>query len=211
MKPQVVILASGNGSTAEAFIRAAQTGEVNAEVPLIIVSRSDAGIWQRIENLNAEFGLKIQGELISHKTHPLADAEEDRRGYQTAAEEAAMLEKLRETKPDLIMAMGYMKHVGTSVVNEYGWRSDYTSMFQAMMLNTHPGLLPDTAAYYGQNIQQYVLDHHLPYAGHSLHLISDGYDEGPIVAEYKVPVEPNDTAETLFERVQASEKAHLPH
>jgi phosphoribosylglycinamide formyltransferase-1 len=210
MRPNIAILASGSGTTAEAFIRAGQRGEITSRVSLVIVSRADAGIFERIDNLNKEFGLDIKTLLISNKTHPAADQEQVKVGYQTKAEEAAMLEALSNGNFDLVACMGYMKHVGASIVEKYGWRADYTSMYQAMMLNTHPGILPDTAAYYGVRIQQYVLDNGLPYAGQTVHIVSEEYDEGPIIAEHQVPVEPGDTADILFGRVQATEKKHLP-
>ena len=106
--------------------------------------------------------------------------------------------------------MGYMKRVAPNLVQAFGWLPEYTSIFQAKMVNTHPGLLPDTKAYYGENIQKYVLERHLPYAGQTFHVVAAEYDDGPVIAEHKVPVEPNDTTETLFARVQAVEKQYLP-
>jgi phosphoribosylglycinamide formyltransferase-1 len=210
MRPRIAILASGGGTTAEALIRAAQRNEVTFEVGLVITSRQDTGIIERIASLNHEYGLQIACILLNNKTHPLAKGEVARRGYQTAAEEAAMFQLLHEGDFDLIACLGYMKHAGPSIVSAYGWRSDYSSIYQAMMLNTHPGILPDTAAFYGENIQKYVLEKGLPYGGHTVHLVSEEYDAGPIIAEHKVPVEPGDTSETLFERVQATEKKFLP-
>jgi phosphoribosylglycinamide formyltransferase-1 len=50
----------------------------------------------------------------------------------------------------------------------------------------------------------------LPYGGQTLHVVAEEYDAGPVIAEHKVPVEPGDTSETLFARVQAIEKQYLP-
>ena len=210
MKPRVAVLASGGGTTTEALIRAGQRGDITAEVALVIVSRQDAGIFDRIANLNREFGLNVETVLISNKTHPAVSGETERRGYQTQAEEAAILELFNSGDYDLIACLGYMKHVGPTLVRAFGWQADYASIYQAMMVNTHPGLLPDTAAFYGENIQKYVLDKGLPYGGQTLHLVSEEYDAGPIIAEHKVPVELGDTSETLFARVQATEKQYLP-
>lgn len=210
MKLRLAILASGGGTTAEAFIRAGQRGDISVDVGLVIVSRQDAGIFERIANLNAEFGLQIETRLISSKTNPLADGEAIAKGYQTAAEEATILQVLKDGNFELVALMGYMKHVGPNLVREFGWLPEYTSAFQAQMVNTHPGLLPDTKAFYGEKIQQYVLDKGLPYGGQTLHVVAEEYDEGPIIAEHRVPVEPDDTAETLFARVQATEKQYLP-
>jgi phosphoribosylglycinamide formyltransferase-1 len=211
MNPHIAVLASGGGTTAEAFIRAGQKGQINVDVGLVIVSRQDAGIFQRIADLNKEFGLNIECILINHKTHPAAQTEHVEKGHQTAGEELAILAALLAGNFDLVASMGYMKLNGPRLVEAFGWRSDYTSIYQARMVNTHPGLLPETKALYGRQIQQYVLDRHLPYGGQTLHLTAEKYDEGPVIAEHKVPVEPGDTADSLFERVQAVEKKYLPH
>jgi len=172
MKPRIAILASGGGTTAEAFIRADQRHEINVDVGLVIVSRKEAGIFQRIADLNKEFGLNIQTVLINHNTHPAAHGENVAAGCQTAAEEAAILATLLGGSYDLVALMGYMKKVGPALIEAFGWLPIYKSAFQARMLNTHPGLLPDTKGFYGEHIQQYVLDHHLPYGGQTLHVVS---------------------------------------
>ncbi len=211
MKPRIAILASGEGTTAEAFIRACQNGDANCEVGLVICNRRGAGIFGRIANLNAEFGLDIPCELINGLTHPAAAGEKVRRGRQTEAEETAILDILIRGKFDLIAQMGYMKHTGPRIVQRFGWRPEYTSVYQAMMVNTHPGLLPQTEGMHGDQIQQYVLDNGLEYGGQTLHVVADGYDDGPVIAEHKVPIEHGDTAASLFERVQTVEKQYLPH
>jgi phosphoribosylglycinamide formyltransferase 1 len=210
MKPRLAVLASGSGTTVEAFVRASQCGEINVDVDLVISNREQAGVFQRIEALNIEFGLHIETVLINNKTHPAAHTEHVGRGEQTAGEEAAILAALLGGSFDLVALMGYMKRVGPNLIEAFGWLPEYTSMFQARMVNTHPGLLPDTKGFYGEQIQQYVLDRHLPYAGQTLHVVSEKYDDGPIIAEHRVPVESNDTSASLFERVQAVEKQFLP-
>lgn len=210
MKPQIAVLASGGGTTVEAFIRAGQRGEITTEVGLVVVSRQDAGVFARVASLNQEFGLNIQAKLISHKTDPAKPDETVYKGFQTAAEEAAILQTLKDGQFDLIALMGYMKRIGPNLIKAFGWLPNYSSVFEASMVNTHPGLLPDTKGFYGEQIQQYVLDHNLPYGGQTLHVVSDEYDAGPIIAEHKVPVEPGGTSETLFARVQAVEKKYLP-
>ncbi len=210
MNPRIAVLASGGGTTAEAFIRAGQKGEINVDVGLVIASRQDAGVFQRIDKLNQEFKLQIDCVLINHKTHPAAIDENVEPGGQTAGEEAAILAALLAGHFDLVALMGYMKKMGPNLVEAFGWRIEYTSLYQARMVNTHPGILPDTKSMYGLQIQEYVLDHRLPYGGQTLHVVAEDYDEGPIIAEHKVPVEPGDTPAKLFERVQAVEKQYLP-
>jgi len=210
MKPRIAILASGSGTTAEAFIRAGQSGDIDVSVALVIVSREKAGVFQRIKDLNAEFGLDIEAILINHVTHPAAHGEHVGRGEQTGGEEAAILAALLGGSYDLVALMGYMKKVGPNLIQTFGWLPEYTSVFQARMVNTHPGLLPDTKGFHGLQMQEYTLDHHLPYGGQTLHVVSENYDDGPIIAEHKVAVEPGDTPESLFARIQAVEKKYLP-
>jgi len=210
MRPRIAILASGGGTTAEAFIRAGQRGHINVDVGLVICSRKDAGIFQRIAALNQEFGLSIDCLLINHHTHPAAHTEHVGRGSQTEGEELAILTTLLSGSFDLVALMGYMKRIGPHLIQAFGWLPEYTSIFQAKMVNTHPGLLPDTKAFHGENIQKYVLEHHLPYTGQTLHVVAKEYDDGPVIAEHKVPVEPGDDAESLYARVQTVEKKYLP-
>jgi phosphoribosylglycinamide formyltransferase-1 len=210
MRPRIAVLASGGGTTVEAFIRADQANEINVEVAAVIVSRNDAGVLQRVAELNKEFDLHIQTIVINSQSHPAADGEIVAKGSQTAAEERAIVEILRQNNFDLVALMGYMKKIGPSLIDEFGWLPTYSSIFQARMVNTHPGLLPDTKGFFGESIQQYVLDHHLPYGGQTFHVVAKEYDAGPVITEHKVPVEPGDTSETLFARVQATEKKYLP-
>ena len=210
MKPKIAILASGSGTTAEAVIKASAQDEVNFDVVLVIVSRKDAGIFDRVKRLNNEFGLHIETKLINHETHPAAADEQIGRGLQTQAEEAEIQQALEEAQVDLVALMGYMKKIGRNLVQRFGWREEYQSPFEAMMVNTHPGLLPETKALFGANIQQYVLDNHLPYGGQTLHIVGEEYDDGPVVAEHKVEVIDGDTVDSLFERVQKAEKQFLP-
>lgn len=210
MKSKIAILASGNGTTAEAFIRATQDNKVDGEVVLVITNNKDAGIIERVKKLNEEFNLSIQTVVINSKTHPSEPGEDHKFGRQTKAEQRAIIDTIKISYVDLVVNMGYMKMNGPAVVHEFGWRPEYVSPYQACFLNTHPGLLPATKGFYGMYVQEHILAEGLSEAGQTLHVVSENYDDGPTVAENKVPVEPGDTAETLFARVQEIEKKHLP-
>lgn len=207
---RVAILASGQGTTAEAFIRAGATGQIAAQAGLVIANNPDAGIFDRVKRLNKEYGLNIEALCINSKTHPAADDEKVQPGAQTVAEETAILDKLKTGKFDLIVLMGYMKRLGPKLVHEFGWRPKYRSPYQAIMLNTHPGLLPETKGSFGLPAQQLTLDKHMAYGGQTVHIVAEDYDDGPVIAQHKVKVLPGDTAEALFARVQAIEKQNLP-
>ncbi len=206
-RPRVAVLASGEGTTAEAVIRAWANQPDAPMINLVICNNPDAGIFKRLLALNRDYNLVIEVSLINSKTHPGSGAKP---GEQTNEEEQAILNKLLAGRFDLVWLVGYMKKVGAGLVHQFGWRAEYSSPYQAMMVNTHPGLLPQTKGLIGVHVQEYVLVQTKPKAGHSLHVVAEKYDEGPVIAEHEVPIEPDDTPESLFERVKASERKYLP-
>lgn len=185
--PRVAVLASGEGTTAEA-VQQAWLKDANApRIELIICNNPDAGILTRLPG--------VESVIIKSKN--------------TEDEDQAILDKLLEGNYDLIWLAGYMKKIGPEVVSQFGWRKEYTSPYQAMMVNIHPGLLPQTKGLIGVHVQELVLEKGLK-AGHTLHVVSEDYDEGPEIAVHEVEVLPHDTPETLFERVKISHNQTLP-
>jgi phosphoribosylglycinamide formyltransferase-1 len=209
-RPVVAILASGSGTTAEAFIRASAEGRIEPQAGIVICNNKSAGIFERIKQLNSEYGLDITCLHIGKSTYPPQTSELLEYGQQTAAEEEAILKTLTDGNFDAIALMGYMKKMGSRLVQEFGWRSDYHSPYQAMMLNTHPGVLPATKGLFGIHVQEYTLNKRLPEAGQSLHIVAKNYDEGPVVMSHAVAIHPDDTPDSLFDRVKAIEKQNLP-
>jgi len=206
-RPKIVILASGSGTTAESVIHATQSGVLNADVCLVISNNENAGIFDRIKRLNIEYDLNIQTLHINGATHPGGAG---KRGEQTLDESAAINQAATKAGADLILLLGYMKKVRGDLLQQYGGLTNHTSIYQARMLNTHPGPLPESAAQFGRGVQQIVLDTHLGYSAQTLHVVTDEYDMGQTVAVHRVPVINSDTADTLFDSVQLTEKAYLP-
>ena len=206
-KTKVAIFASGNGSTAEAFIRSVQEKKYALEVVLLVCNNPGAPVLERVRNLNAAYGLPIQTAVINSRTQPAAQGVV--RGQQTSEEQAAILSLLQKHDISLVLLLGYQKRIGPQLIAAYGWLPEYVSPYQCNMLNTHPGLLPDTYGTHELGTQQYVLDHGMRETGHTINAVSAEYDTGPVVAENRVPVLPDDTAETLYARVQATEKQHI--
>lgn len=206
--PTVGILASGGGSTAEAFIHATQDGSVNAEVGLIVCSNppEKAGIFDRVDNLNDQYGLSIEVLEISGKTHPGGNMG---RG-QTESESLAICREMRTRKIVHVALMGYMRMVRGELLMEYGLLPSHASPFEARMTNTHPGPLPETEDTYGIHTSERVLELGMSQSRHTVHLVSAGIDRGIKLAEHPVDVRNDDTAQSLFDRVQAIEKATLP-
>jgi phosphoribosylglycinamide formyltransferase-1 len=208
-RPLVAILASGSGTTAEAFVRASQVGAVDADVSIVVCNRpqSEAGVYKRMHDLNLKYGLGIRVVNISGITHPKGPID---RG-QTLAESEAICELFSKENISHVALMGYMRKVNGPLMSEYGYLPDvHKTKYQARMSNTHPGPLPETKDTYGVNASQHVLDLGMSMSRHTVHLVAPEIDDGPILAVNQVAIEPGDTAVDLFQRVQIIEKERLP-
>lgn len=207
-RPRVAIFASGSGTTTEAFIHESAAGNIEAEACVVICNNPDAGILERVNKLNKQYGLQIKTIVINNKTHP--DETKPPRGEQTNAAQRAMIDVLKKENPDVIALMGYMKKIGPLIIDEFGYKSTHNSPYEALIVNTHPGLLPETKGLYGIHVQEHVVRNKLPYGGQTFHVVAQDYDEGPTIVEHKIKVKDGDTPESFFERVKKIEKKHLP-
>lgn len=208
-KPKTAILASGGGTTAEAFIHATQDGRVPVtDVDLIVCSQPSnvAGVYKRAEALNRQYGLDIDVVHISGITHPKGV---QGRG-QTDEESTAIRDLLRDRGIDHVALMGYMRIVRGPLLDEYGYHPGQNK-YDARMTNTHPGPLPETRDTYGDGASAKVLSLGMEVSRHTVHLVAAGVDTGPILAEHPVEVKEGDDPQRLFERVQVVEKAALPY
>jgi phosphoribosylglycinamide formyltransferase-1 len=207
---RVAVLASGEGTTAEALIRACIMGSVDCEVGLVISTSRSAGVLGRVEGINRELGTEINLACVGPKSHPVEEGELARVGDQTSAEANAVGSLLRDGCFDLVVLMGYLKRGAPSIVHEYGWRPEYQSVYEARMLNIHPGPLPETKGLYGLSVQERVLSSRPVVAGHVVHVVAENYDDGPVIAEHPVPVVASDTPETLSQRVRSLQREQVP-
>jgi phosphoribosylglycinamide formyltransferase-1 len=206
--PRVAILASGGGTTAEAYIRAIHEGVVKAEVGLVIASSFEAGILEKVPYWNRDFGLDIETQIVNELTHPLGAGE---RG-QTDEESSHIAGTVRDRGIGLVALLGYMRIVRGELMEEYGYLpGTHTSLYQARMVNTHPGPLPETADTYGIGTSQRVLDLGLLTSKHTVHVVAPGVDKGPVIVAHDVPVHPHDTARALNNRTQLIEKATIAY
>jgi phosphoribosylglycinamide formyltransferase-1 len=206
-RPKIAILASGSGSTTESIIHATQNGVLHADVCLVVSNNETAVVFERVKRMNTQYNLNIQTIHINGVTHPEGIG---LKGEQTLSESAAITAATKNANVDLILLLGYMKKVRGDLLQEYGGLPHHTSIYQARMINTHPGPLPESAAQFGRGVQQIILDTNLGYSAQTLHVVTDEYDMGQTVAVHRVPVLSSDTSDTLFDSVQLTEKAYLP-
>jgi len=104
---------------------------------------------------------------------------------------------------ELVVLAGYLRLVPAPVV----------AQFPRRLINIHPALLPAFGGpgMYGRRVHEAVLASGAAQAGATVHYVDEQYDRGPIIAQQTVPVRPDDTPETLAERVLAVEHELLPH
>jgi len=97
---------------------------------------------------------------------------------------------------------GYLKRIPSKVIREYSGR----------MINIHPALLPAFGGdgMYGARVHEAVIASGAKESGVTVHLVDDDYDRGPIVAQWRIPVEPSDTADKLAARVLNIEHVVYP-
>ena len=103
---------------------------------------------------------------------------------------------------DLVVLAGYVKRIPTPVVRRFPLR----------MINIHPALLPafGGVGMYGTRVHERVLASGATLSGATVHYVDEEYDHGPIIAQWPVPVRPDDTAATLGARVLETEHRLLP-
>ncbi|MCG3202199.1 MAG: Phosphoribosylglycinamide formyltransferase [Gammaproteobacteria bacterium] len=181
---RLAVLASGEGTTLEAIASASGSGSLAADVVLVMSNNRDSGALRRARDRG------IPAAHLSGTTHPAPD-DLDR----------AMLDVLVGADVELIVLAGFLKKIGPRVL----------AAFEGRIINTHPALLPKFGGrgMYGRRVHEAVLAAGEEVSGVTIHLVTAGYDEGPVIGRAEVPVLPTDTVETLAGRVQAEEKALL--
>ena len=178
------LVGSGAGSTVAAILDAVADGRIAAEPALVISNNSGAGVLA----IAVAHGVPIAH--LSGATHP-----------DPADLDAAILSALVEAETDLVVLAGYMKLLGPQVLQHFAGR----------VVNVHPALLPAYGGQgmYGDRVHAAVLADGAPTTGASVHVVTEEYDEGPVLAQVEVPVLPGDDVESLRTRVQVAEKALL--
>jgi len=168
-------LASHGGSNMQAIIDACKQGRLDAVPCVVISNNSDSMALHRAKTEG------IPGYHISGETHP------------GAAEDREILRALRQHNVDTVVLAGYMKRIGPDTLATYRGR----------ILNIHPALLPKFGGQgmYGRRVHEAVLGAGERVTGVTVHVIDEHYDSGPILNQCQVPVQEDDTADSLAERV----------
>jgi phosphoribosylglycinamide formyltransferase 1 len=181
---RVAVLASGRGSNLQSIIDAIEAGQVHAQIVAVISNKKDAVALERAR----KHGLKDL--FVDPK--PFAGRPDSREAY-----DRSLLEVLQQHTVELVLLAGYMKIVTVVLVNAYANR----------MMNIHPSLLP---SFPGLDVQKKAIDWGCKLAGCTVHFVTEGVDEGPIIIQAAVPILDDDTPDTLAARILVQEHKIYP-
>ena len=165
------VLISGRGSNLKAIIDAIADGRLDASIAVVISNRADA------PGLEHARRAAIETVVLSHKAFA------SREDY-----DRALVRELSQRGVALVCLAGFMRLLSPVFVDAFPDR----------ILNIHPSLLPK---YPGLHPQQQALDDGATVSGATVHVVNKDLDAGPVVLRREVPVAPDDTAETLAQRI----------
>ncbi len=174
---RVVVLVSGGGTNLQAIIDAVGNGTIT-NVELVGVLSNN----KTVKSLDRARAAGIPAVSVSPKDYA------DRQMFNEA-----MLAKVDEFAPDLIVLAGFLVAIPEAMVYKYSNR----------IINIHPSLIPSFCGvgYYGLKVHEKVLERGVKVTGATVHFVTEGMDEGPIIAQKAVAVAEDDTPEILQRRV----------
>jgi phosphoribosylglycinamide formyltransferase-1 len=175
MKKRLGVLLSGRGSNFEALAESVASGRIPDAEIAIALSNREDA-----RGIEKARGYGIEARVISSK------------GLEREAYDKLVIAALQEKRVDLVCLAGYMRLLSPQFV----------AAFRNRILNIHPSLLP---AFPGLEAQRQALEHGAKFSGCTVHFVDENLDAGPIVLQACVPIEDNDTPETLAERILREE------
>jgi phosphoribosylglycinamide formyltransferase-1 len=178
----IAVFGSGSGSNYQAIAEAIENGELDARIACVLADAEDAFILERAKKLgHPAFYL----DCAPFKSKLDGDAE--RRA----------IEIIKEHGGNLIALAGFMRIVKPGLLRAFAGR----------IVNIHPSLLPN---FPGLHAGRQALDAGATETGCTVHFVDEGIDTGPIIIQKKVPVFPQDSEETLMNRIHEQEHIAYP-
>lgn len=178
------VLSSGRGSNLQAVIDAIELGIVQAKIVVVISNKQEAPALERARRHGL---LTIFVDPKSYAGQPDSRELYDRE----------LLSVLRRHDVELVLLAGYMKIVTTVLV----------AAFTNRMMNIHPSLLP---SFPGLDVQKTAIEWGAKMSGCTVHFVTEGVDDGPIILQAAVPIFDNDTPDILAARILEQEHAIYP-
>jgi phosphoribosylglycinamide formyltransferase-1 len=175
------VLASGRGSNFQSIIDEIEAGSLNASINLLITDNPDAYAIERAKKQSIKY-LYLNPHDFKSKND-----------FYTM-----IAKKLVKSDVDLVILAGFMRIVGKPLIEAFPNR----------IMNIHPALLP---AFPGLHSQKQAVDYGVRVSGCTVHFVDEGMDTGPIIIQAAVVVSPDDTEDTLSERILRLEHKIFPY
>jgi phosphoribosylglycinamide formyltransferase-1 len=179
-KKRAAILISGRGSNMSALIDAARAVDYPAEIVGVFSNRPDA------PGLAIAATQGIPTASLSHRDYPTREAFD-----------AAMEAVIQQWRPDIVCLAGFMRILSAG----------FTERWAGKLINIHPSLLP---LHRGLHTHARAIEAGDAEHGCTVHFVTPGLDEGPTIAQARVPILPGDTPDTLSARVIVEEHRLYP-
>lgn len=180
MSLNIAILASGSGSNAQAIMDKIAAGLLDARIVTVLCNRPGAGVIARAEKAG------IPCQVLDHTQ--FADRESfDRR----------MVAALQEAGAELVVLAGYMRLLTAPFLDAFAMR----------VVNVHPAVLPSFPGLHGA---QDAVDYGVRISGCTVHFVEEKMDSGPVIIQAAVPVNPEECAKSLQQRIQSLEHRIYP-
>lgn len=176
----IAVFASGNGSNFEALVRDSRRRNWPLPIRLLVTDKENCGALERAKRLDVP--------AFSFDPKQYASKEEYEREILTL---------LQEQEIQWIALAGYMRIIGSTLLQAYPWR----------IVNVHPSLLP---AFPGKDAVGQALKYGVKWTGATIHFVDEGIDTGPIIAQKPVLVHEGDDHTTLTKRIQFLEHHLYP-
>jgi phosphoribosylglycinamide formyltransferase-1 len=177
---RIAVCTSGYGSNLQAIIDRVRDGRLDVSIELVVCDREQAYSITRAR----EAGIEVL--LIEPRMYASREQYEQR-----------IVDKLQEKHIDLVVLAGYMRIITAVLVHAYEGR----------IINVHPSLLP---AFRGMHAVQQAYQYGVKVTGVTVHIVDEGLDSGPIIAQQCVEVIPGDSEASLTARIQTVEHELLP-
>ncbi|NHC40320.1 phosphoribosylglycinamide formyltransferase [Bacillus sp. MM2020_1] len=177
---KIAVFASGSGSNFQALIDVVQSGQLDAEISLLVCDQPGAYAIERAR------AAKIPSFVFTAKDYP---------GKEHYEEE--ILAQLKKYGVEFIVLAGYMRLIGSKLLAE----------FKGRIVNIHPSLLP---AFPGKDAVGQALAAKVKWSGVTIHFVDEGMDTGPIIIQERVRLDESETRESLQQKIQQREHKLYP-
>lgn len=173
----IAVLISGRGSNMQSIVEACKRGYINAKVSIVLSNRAEAPGLEFARSEN------IETVVLPHKAFPVRE-DYDRQ----------VVDILHQKQVDLICLAGFMRLLS----------SVFVSAFPNRIMNIHPALLP---SFPGLHAQKQAVEYGVKVTGCTVHFVDEGLDSGPIILQKILEVKPDDTEDSLSQRLLPLEHA----